>query len=435
MTRGIWPLLVAIAAVWGGLYLVSQVLAQPALPVAWTVLAGVVLTDVVILGWPSVLRGPRQRRRGPLAARDASPAGERPADLVAAGSQMPYLREGLTMEAARQTVHLLRSLLGADAVAITDLEQMLAFEGAGADHHQPGSELWTPARGRVIASGRATTVSGRWQLGCPHDPCPLASAAIAPLRVRDRVVGTISVYRVDTQPPRIEPVEGLAGILSLHLELAELDRSSRLSADAKLDALRAQINPHFLFNTLNTIAAKARTDPEEARALLLRLADFFRYAIQQHGHLAEFAQEYFFVRTYLTLEQARFGDRLTVRYDVDPQVLAVQVPVLTIQPLVENAVKHGLSRKVGRGTVTLRARVDPLGRAVDIQVRDDGVGMDEDQLRRVLDGVPHGSDGGGGVGLSNISERLALLFGDRYEMDIRSRPEEGTMVRLRIPVG
>ena len=435
MTRWIWPLLAAIAVVWAGLYAVSQVLAQPPLPVGWTVLAGVLLTDVVILGWPSVLRGPRQRRRTAPSARETTGAGERPVDLVAAGSQMPYLREGLTMEAARRTVHLLRTLLPADAVAITDLEQMLAFEGPGADHHQAGSELWTPARGRVIASGRATTVSGRWQLGCPHETCPLASAAIAPLRVRDRVVGTVSVYRVGPEPPRLEPVEGMAGILSLHLELAELDRQSRLSADAKLDALRAQINPHFLFNTLNTIASKARTDPEEARALLLRLADFFRYAIQQHGHFAEFAQEYFFVRTYLTLEQARFGDRLTVRYDVDPQVLAVQVPVLTIQPLVENAVKHGLSRKVGRGTVTLRARVDPLGRVVDIQVRDDGVGMDATRLQQVLDGAPSAGDGGGGVGLSNISERLALLFGDRYAMDIRSRPQEGTMVRLRIPVG
>jgi LytS/YehU family sensor histidine kinase len=139
----------------------------------------------------------------------------------------------------------------------------------------------------------------------------------------------------------------MAGILSLHLELAELAGAQQLAADAELDALRAQINPHFLFNTLNTIASRIRTDPEEARQLLLRLADFFRYAIRQHGQFADFAQEYAFVRTYVTLEQARFGDRLQVEYDVDPQVLGVEVPVLVIQPLVENAVKHGLGAKVG----------------------------------------------------------------------------------------
>ncbi|MEX2625872.1 MAG: histidine kinase, partial [Ilumatobacteraceae bacterium] len=350
-----------------------------------------------------------------------------------------------TLEAAERTVDLLRPLLGGDAVAITDREHMLAFAGPGSDHHTPGSELWAPERERVMRTGRAAVSA---EVVCRHQGCPLRSAAFAPLTVGDEVVGTVTVYRQTPTPPRLELVEGVAGVLSLHLELAGLEAQARLSTDTQLEVLRAQINPHFLFNVLNTIASKARTDPDETRQLLLRLADFFRYAIDQRSQFAEFAQEYFFVRTYVTLEQARFGDDLRVEYDVDPQVLGVRVPVLMIQPLIENAVKHGLSRKVGRGTVTLRARVDPLASSIDILVRDDGVGMDAATLRRIRAGTSGNGDGPqsvespadvpplrrGGIGLRNIDERLALLFGDRYELTVRSRPSDGTDVRLRIPL-
>ena len=235
---------------------------------------------------------------------------------------------------------------------------------------------------------------------------------------------------VDDTPPARQPVQDLANILSLHLELAEADRERQLAADARLNALRAQINPHFLFNTLNTITSKARTDPEEARRLLVRLSDFFRYSIRQDGHFADFAQEYFFVRTYLSLEQARYGESLHVRFDVDPQVLSVQVPVLTIQPLIENAVKHGLAEKVGGGTVHLKARVDPLSRTTLIQVRDDGVGMDDELLDKVL----YGAAPSGGIGLRNINQRLEKLFGERYSMHVRSGDDKGTTVDLRLPL-
>jgi LytS/YehU family sensor histidine kinase len=196
--------------------------------------------------------------------------------------------------------------------------------------------------------------------------------------------------------------------------------------------LRAQINPHFLFNTLNTIASRIRTDPEDARQLLVRLADFFRYAIRQRGQFADFSQEYAFVRTYVTLEQARFDDRLHVEYDIDPAVLGVEVPVLVIQPLIENAIKHGASGNVGRTTVRLRARVDPLSRTVDVVVRDDGVGMDPDTRAAVLGGRQRHDHGG--VGLSNIRARLELLFGDRHTFEVRSEPGEGTTIHLEVPM-
>ncbi|QSB16568.1 histidine kinase [Natronosporangium hydrolyticum] len=438
---------------WAVVYLVTQVLVTPSLGVGTTLLAGVLLTTVLTLGYPSALRGPRAARtlsRQPGADGSGSGSGR---TIAAAGRSMP-LRSGLTPDAARRTAQLLRPLLGGDAVAITDRERVLAFVGPGADHHHDADEPRSGPGARAIARARTVVVRGRGSLGCPEPQCPLHSAVVAPLAIGARVVGTLQVYRVHEDPPPRDLVGGLAGILSLHLELAEADRERNLAADAKLDALRAQINPHFLFNVLNTIASKARTDPEQARQLLLRLSDFFRYAVRQDGHFAEFAQEYFFVRTYLSLEQARYGDRLRVRYDIDPQVLTAHVPVLTIQPLVENAVKHGLADKVAGGTVRLKARVDPLTRTTSIEVADDGVGIPADILARITSGEfgesragprpPGGLEAGvdgaagaaaeGGVGLRNISQRLETLFKERYALQVNSTVGKGTVVELRIPL-
>jgi two-component system LytT family sensor kinase len=419
-----------LAATWGLVFLVTQVFVDPPLGAATTLVAGVALSTLLTVGYPSALRGPRAAqvlRRRPRWT-GISLGSSR--TIAAAGRSMP-LRSGLTADAARRTAQLLRPLLGGDAVAITDRERVLAFVGPGADHHRVGGQPQTETTARTLASGRTAVVRERSEIGCPAPGCPLQTAVVAPLAIGQRVVGTLKVYRVQDEPPSRELVEGMAGILSLHLELAELDRERNLAADAKLDALRAQINPHFLFNVLNTIASKARTDAEEARTLLLRLSDFFRYAVRQDGQFAEFAQEYFFARTYVSLEQARYGDRLRVRYDIDPQVLTAHVPVLIIQPLVENAVKHGLASKVTGGTVSLKARVDPLTRTTAIQVADDGVGIPADVLGQITTGE-FGADGG--VGLRNISQRLETLFGGRYALEVQSTVGSGTVVDLRIPL-
>jgi LytS/YehU family sensor histidine kinase len=423
MMRGVGPLLAAVTVLWAVIVLVSQVLAEPPLSPVVTIVAGVLLTDVLILGYGSTLRGPRQRRqrpRVPHVRQDGRPAAELP--------------EGLTHEVADQAVALLLPLLGGDAVSITDHTQMLAFAGPGDDHHERGGPLYIPTRDEVLRTGRTITVSGRGDdvLGCPEPGCPLRSAAIAPLRVGQAVIGSVTVYRGSDEPPRAELVEAAAGILSLHLELAELESRERMAVDAELDALRAQINPHFLFNTLNTIASRIRTEPEEARQLLVRLADFFRHALRQRGQFADFSQEYAFVRTYVTLEQARFDGRLTVEYDIDPAVLGVEVPVLVVQPLVENAIKHGASGNVGRTTVRLRARVNPLARTVEVVVRDDGVGMDVETRDAVL--IGRAPKDASGTGLSNIQARLQLLFGDRHTFEVRSARGEGTTIHLEMPL-
>jgi LytS/YehU family sensor histidine kinase len=436
--RGTGPLLAAVTALWALIALVSQLLAEPPLSPVVTILVGVLLTDVLIVGYGSTLRGPRHRARRPRRRRPPRRRLRAPSATFP-GSDEQGRPEGLTDEVVDQAVALLLPLLDGDALSITDRHRMLAFAGPGHDHHARGTPLHTRARESVLRSGRTSIVWGRGEdrIGCPHPGCPLRSAAIAALRVGDEVIGSLTVYRTTEDPPSAELVEAAAGILSLHLEVAELQSRQQVATDAELDALRAQINPHFLFNTLNTIASRVRTDPEEARQLLVRLADFFRYAIRQRGQFAGFSQEYAFVRTYVTLEQARFGDALNVEYDIDPAVLGVDVPVLVIQPLIENAIKHGASGKVGRTTVRLRARVDPLARVVGVTVRDNGVGMDEATLDAVVStttATAGARPAAGGVGLANIRERLALLFGDRHEFEVRSAPGEGTTVHLRLPM-
>ena len=431
MSKGSLPLAGALTVSWGLVYLLTQVIVEPVLGVGTTFLIGIGLTILFTVGYPSALRGPRLTRSSRRQRTHDRPASQTGRTIAAAGRSMP-LRSGLTAEAAQRTVKLLHPLLEGDSVGITDRDELLAFVGPGGDHHKVGQPPRTLASAKVFDRAKTVVVPTRQKLGCSEPDCPLQTAVGAPLAIGTRVVGALLVCRVDSRPPPRKLVEGIAGILSMHLELAELDRERKLAVDAKLDALRAQINPHFLFNTLNTIASRARTDPEEARQLLLRLSDFFRYAIRQEGHFAEFGQEYFFVRTYLALEQARYGEQLRVRYDVDPQVLTARVPVLIIQPLVENAVKHGLANKVAGGTVTLKARVDPLTRTTSIRVSDDGIGIDDDVLERISAG-----DGtaDGGVGLRNISGRLETLFGQRYSLDVQSNEGDGTVVDLRIPLG
>jgi two-component system LytT family sensor kinase len=407
--------MIAIAVEWLAVWFVTQTISSPPLAVGPTIVIGVVLTQVTVLGYWSVLRGPRSGGRSRVGSYEQSPSDA----VVEVSRTLPYLRRGLAGGTADRAAEAILPLSGASRVSITDTNSVLGR--AGRRTRSSGASLSPLARS---ALERQETLSAATSGG--------GVEVVTPMTVDGEVVGALQVEVDDQELASQERIESLASLVSLHLELATLTQKAQLAADAKLDALRSQINPHFLFNTLNTIANKSRTDTEATRQLLQRLAEFFRYAIRQDGHFAEFANEYYFVRTYVALEQARYDDRLKVHYDVDPQVLAAQVPVLTIQPLVENAVKHGVAKKAGGGTVTLKARADPLGRATRIVVRDDGVGMAPDVLSRVLDGTYKADSGG--VGLANISERLQSLFGERYHLDIRSSPGKGTRIDLELPL-
>lgn len=359
---------------------------------------------------------------------------EQPLDptLQIANETLPYMRRGLNEETAAKTAEIIKKIADVSAVAITDRERVLAYIGAGSDHHQAGGPIVTEATKDVLRTGELKIVENRYALNCPVEGCPLESAVIAPLKCRGEVAGTVKLYRVEPGEVPAEVVKlavGVAQLLGLQMELAELDRQAQLVTKAELDALHAQINPHFLFNTLNTIIMFSRTNPETARRLLIRLASFFRHALKRRGHFNTLREEMEYLNTYLVLERARFREKLRVVRDIDEELLDYKVPVLTIQPLVENAIKHGILPKPGPGTVQITARM--VDDEMVIVVRDDGVGIPEEKLPFVLQ---PGYGSGNGVGLSNVHERLKGLFGEEYGLRIVSVPGEGTSVYVRIPL-
>lgn len=433
--KGTLPLLLAVTFMWAVVWITTQTLPNTPLGTAPTVAIGVASTVAAVLGYPSAIRGPRRRAGFSAASLDA-PSGD---PLTMVSRALPHLRDGLTEATATGSAQVLLPLTGGRYVELTDRTRILGTT----------REL-APATVGPTDGDRASDVAATAPEKQPIEPLGSASQAAVdlgksiqerqgnntviatPLLLKNEILGTLAVTYGPGDVIAPERIDALADLVSLYLEQADLIRQAQRAADAKLDALRAQINPHFLFNTLNTIASKNRTDPEQARHLLLRLADFFRYAVQQEGQFAEFAHEYFFVRTYLSLEQARYEQRLKVHLDVDPQVLPALVPVLTIQPLIENAVKHGISPMPDGGTVSLKARVDPLAGAIRISVRDDGVGMSTERLEEVVSGSIEQRESG--VGLRNIHERLEHLYGERYHIDIRSSPGKGTRVELELPL-
>lgn len=343
--------------------------------------------------------------------------------LHTANLAAPPLRGGLTETAASRSARHLRALLGTLAVTLTDTERTLVWEGPGS-HHAP----------KVLAAARRTLTDGRPivvrpdELACEDLDCVISGAVVIPVSVDDNVVGTMAaVTSTEPGPGLIRAAMETARWVSTQLELAELDRSRARLAQAEIRALRAQISPHFIYNALSTIASFVRTDPERARELLLEFAEFTRYSFRAHGEFTTLAEELRSIDRYLMLERARFGDRLEVRLQIAPEVLPVAVPFLALQPLVENAVRHGLSAKAGPGTISIIA--EDAGTECLISVEDDGVGMDPERLRnRAVDGAD-----GTGTGLGNVDDRLRSVFGEEFGLVVETAPGAGTKVSMRIP--
>jgi two-component system LytT family sensor kinase len=244
--------------------------------------------------------------------------------------------------------------------------------------------------------------------------------------------GLLALTDGDPTPGLVQVTLSTARFIAAQLALAELDSSRARLARAEVRALRAQISPHFIYNALTAIASFVRTDPERARELILDFAEFTRYSFRAHGEYTTLAEELRSIDRYLTIERARFGDRLQVRLEVAPEVLPVSLPFLCLQPLVENAVRHGLSRKPGVGTVTIIAH--DSGAECAITVEDNGVGMDPTVF---VDGSHAGEPARGEaephLGLANVDERLRATFGEEFGLVVETGPYAGTKVSMRIP--
>ena len=342
--------------------------------------------------------------------------------LHTASLASPALREGLTTTSAERSIKHLRALLGSPAVALTDDSRLLAWDGTGEHHaaHAPGLAVAVGAQG-------STRVFAPRELPCDEPSCPCSTAIGAPLFVEDRLVGTLLVFSPYATAGLVRAADEVAQWVSGQLSLAELDASRTRLMEAEVRALRAQISPHFIYNSLGAIASFVRTDPDRARELLLEFADFTRYSFRKHGDFTTLAEELRSIERYLMLEQARFGDRLQVTLRVAPEVLPVAIPFLCLQPLVENAVQHGLEGRPDGGQITIIAQ--DRDRECLITIEDDGAGEDPERVRRAL-AADASTDS---VGLGNVDERLRRAFGEDYGLVVETGPGAGTKVSVRVP--
>ncbi|MFB9653076.1 sensor histidine kinase [Pseudarthrobacter oxydans] len=343
--------------------------------------------------------------------------------LHAASQAGQHLRRGLNPAGAAKASRQLRTLLGCDALAIMDTSGVLAWDGTGEDLKPRMMDL---AAG-VLASGR-TAVLPAGDAGAATEATggPLA-AVIAPVRAGTRVVGAVAAFAPSAGAGLVRATSEVADWVAVQVELAELDASRTQLMEAEVRALRAQISPHFIYNSLNAIASFINTDPARARELVVEFADFTRYSFRRHGDFTTLAEELRCIDRYLLLERARFGERVQVSLRVAPEVLSTVIPFLSLQPLVENAVRHGLEAKEGPGHISITA--NDAGAFAEVTIEDDGVGMDPGQLQSMLAGHTDGEH----VGLRNVDARLRQVYGNDHGLVIETAPGEGTLITMRVP--
>lgn len=350
--------------------------------------------------------------------------------LEIARATLPYLRRGLDEQSAQRVAEIIYGQTGAAAVALTDRTRVLAHIGKGADHHKPGDPIRTTATRTALTSGEVQQATSREEIGCEYATCALSSGLIMPLHVSGEVVGVLKIYEEKGMTPLfIELATGMASLFSTQLQLADLERRAQMGTRAELKALRAQINPHFLFNALNTISSFVRTNPDGARELLASLSEVFRRTLRSSEELVCVAEELELVDCYLAIEKARFGDRLQVEMNVAPGILRQRIPPFTLQTLVENAVKHGLMPRSAGGKVRVEGRLD--GGSIILTVSDDGAGMTPAAAAAALAGRTTGRSSG--IGLMNVNERLKGYFGPGATLQISTAPGAGTSVSMRLP--
>lgn len=347
--------------------------------------------------------------------------------LDIATKTLPYFRRGLDLDSAREVARIVYESGRYAAVGVTDKSRVLAFFGEGKEHHWAEKPV-TRATQSVLERGEIYLALSREEIGCQHEDCPLKSAVIVPLLRGREVIGTFKLYYTQigiAQKPDIIFAQGLAHLFSIQLELAEGERLAKLAEQAELKALQAQINPHFLFNTLNTITSLIRTKPDTARDLLLKLGSIFRFTLQKTGKDITLAEELEQIGAYLAIEKARYGEKLKVTYDIRVSAKKYLIPTLSIQPIVENAVIHGLKPKAEGGTIIVTAY--ETKEALAVTVKDDGVGMD------LAVHHPLQTEENDHIGMKNVHERLVGQYGQGYGLRVVGKIGQGSQITILLP--
>jgi two-component system, LytTR family, sensor kinase len=335
------------------------------------------------------------------------------------------LRKGFNQENSTRVARILYEELGVGAVAITDREKLLAFIGIGDDHHIPGQAITSPHTHRAIEQNRVVYADGdEVPYQCSITPhCRLGSSLVIPLLGEsDRVIGTIKLYE-----PRNKLIssinltlgEGIARLFSTQILAGRFEAQRQLLVETELKLLHAQVNPHFLFNALNTLSAVIRREPEQARQLVLHLSTFFRKNLKRQNNDVTLSDEIEHVNAYLHIQQARFAGQLQVEFLFDDASLDAVLPAFSLQPLVENAVKHGTSQLLGPGQVQIGSAIE--GDCLRIWVEDNA-------------GLYNPPPQGDGLGMNLVDRRIKARFGETYGLSVHSLPDNRTRVEIHLPL-
>ena len=350
--------------------------------------------------------------------------------LKLASEMLDCAKQGSSFEAAQQICELLLPATSAIAVAITNREIILGYAGYNAENNEPGRPIRTTTTHQTLEDGKPRILHHTDDIGLPESSSGINAAIVQPLYIGESIEGTLKFYYSSgskLSKTQESLAQGFAELLSTQIAASALEEQVKLTTSMELKALQAQINPHFMFNTINTISSLIRTDPAKARELLRDFAAFYRSTLEDSDDLIPLERELKQVERYLSFEIARFGeDRLELVIDVDPYIMDIEVPSFLIQPIVENAVKHGM-RSEGKLTITITGVIDDDN--VIICVNDDGKGMAEDTLTNMMDKE---SDTGMGIAVKNVHDRIKGYFGPESTMDVESVQDVGTAVCFKL---
>jgi len=322
--------------------------------------------------------------------------------LTIADRSVGILSNGFNTENAEKIARIIYEETKVGAVAITDQEKILAFVGIGDDHHKPNTPISSQSTLDSMEKNDIIYLDGAerpYQCSIAKD-CKLGSALIIPLRAGKEVIGTIKLYEPKRKlfsTANMSMAEGIAQLLSSQILYGDYQQQQALLAQAEIKLLHAQVNPHFLFNALNTISAITRRDPDKARELIQNLSHFFRSNLKQNINTVTLKEELAHVNSYLSIEKARFTDRLEVEIDIQPELLDIKLPSFTLQPLVENAIKHGISNMLEGGKVHIYSEAHPQGHLITVE---DNAGSFEPP-----------KENHSGLGLEIVDKRLTNQFG------------------------
>lgn len=344
--------------------------------------------------------------------------------LTIADRCVGILHNGFNNETADKIARIVYEETQVGAVSITDREKILAYVGIGDDHHKPATKISSQSTLDAIAKNKIIYLDGKEHpYQCSLSPtCKLGSALIIPLRSGDEVVGTIKLYERKHKlfsTINMSMAEGIAQLLSSQILFSGYLQQKSLLTQVEIKLLQAQVNPHFLFNALNTISAVIRRDPDKARELIQNLSQFFRSNLKQNVRTVSLREELEHVNAYLSIEKARFTDRLNVDIAIDDALLETQLPSFTLQPLVENAIKHGISNLLEGGNVHIYST--PVAGGFEITVEDNA---------GCFSPPP---DTHQGLGLEIVTKRLEHQFGRDSSLKIDSKQDAFTRMTFMIP--